>query len=77
MALKSVTAIPYEDWSTDYIKPSPVCIFEDGNCVPSTYRTAPEARTIGFAHELDSSEPNVNTTKLVMLDADTQTVSIS
>lgn len=77
IAIKSVTAIPYEDWSTDFIRPSPICVFLDGECLPSTFRSAPEARRVDFEHEIDTSDGDVNATKLVMLDSDNQAVSIS
>lgn len=77
IAIKSVTAIPYEDWSTDFIRPNPICVSLDGQCVSSTFRSAPEARKVEFGHELDASDSEVNATKLVMLDKDSPNVSIS
>lgn len=33
----NVTAIPVNQWNLDYIRPSPVCIKKDGQCIPTTF----------------------------------------
>lgn len=75
IAIKSVTAIPYEEWSTDYITPSPVCIYEDGACVQSNFQSAPEARKVDFVPE--SAGGGENVTSLAFLDPEVKTISIS
>lgn len=75
IAIKSVTAIPYEEWSTDYITPSPVCIYENGECVLSNYQSAPEARKVDFVPE--SAGGGENVTSLAFLDPEVKTISIS
>uniref|UniRef100_W4VRR7 Putative response to misfolded protein n=1 Tax=Corethrella appendiculata TaxID=1370023 RepID=W4VRR7_9DIPT len=76
VAIKSVTAIPYEEWSIDYIRPQPVCVIEKGKCITSSYRSVPDSKKIEFEFEnedkLDASLPPPadvfdNNTKLIYL----------
>ncbi|XP_018320894.1 laminin subunit alpha [Agrilus planipennis] len=58
IGVQSIVAIPYDEWSLDYIKPRPVCILKDGNCISSRYPTPPESKKVQF--ELDADvEGNV------------------
>lgn len=75
IAIKSVTAIPYDEWSTDFIKPSPVCVYEDNQCVQATYQPVPEARKVDFVSEADGGSENI--TSLASLDADVRNISIT
>ncbi|CAO1298214.1 unnamed protein product [Diamesa hyperborea] len=74
VAIKSITAIPYEQWSIDYIQPQPVCVMQNGQCVQSTYLAAPNSKKIDFEvdHEdmIADNIPDIllNTTKVVYLD---------
>ncbi|XP_053667229.1 laminin subunit alpha [Anopheles marshallii] len=75
IAIKSITAIPYEDWSTDYIRPNSVCVMQGGNCVQTSYRTAPDSKKIEFETENEyliaenvPSQLYDNSTKLILLD---------
>lgn len=82
VAIKSLTAIPYDEWSTDYIQPQPVCVMKNGACVESSFTT--NAKKIEF--ELDQEErvavenvPGVssNGTKTIFINKDTQSVQIN
>ncbi|XP_034480299.1 laminin subunit alpha [Drosophila innubila] len=44
----SVTAIPVEQWSIDYIKPSPVCVIHDKKCATPKFRSVPDSKKIEF-----------------------------
>lgn len=46
VAIKSVAAIPVEDWSIDFITPNPVCIMKDGKCVAATYQSAADSKKV-------------------------------
>lgn len=46
IAIKSVAIIPIEEWSIDMITPRPVCLMQEGKCVQSTFRTAPESKKV-------------------------------
>lgn len=48
VAIHSVHAIPYNEWSVDYIQPKPVCIQKNGDCVKSTYHNPEESKKIRF-----------------------------
>lgn len=83
VAIKSITAIPYEEWSTDYISPNPVCIMQKGKCVVTTYRTAPDSKKIEFESDNDERIAETNpsdlsdeSTKLIYLDKDEPALNI-
>lgn len=40
VAFVSVTAIPIDEWSLDYIRPTTVCVKKDGECLPTTFPNA-------------------------------------
>ena len=48
VAIQSVTAVPVEEWSLDFIRPKPVCVKKDGQCVPSMYPNAPDYKKVIF-----------------------------
>ncbi|KAL3275284.1 hypothetical protein HHI36_020052 [Cryptolaemus montrouzieri] len=56
VALHSITAIPQNQWSLDYITPKPKCINRNGQCVPSTFRTPQETKKIIFEHDNEASK---------------------
>ncbi|XP_058060994.1 laminin subunit alpha [Anopheles bellator] len=75
VAIKSLTAIPYEDWTTDYIRPNSVCVMQSGKCVQTSYRSAPDSKKIEFEAEnetrLAGELPKMlfdSSTKLILLD---------
>ncbi|XP_058457360.1 laminin subunit alpha [Malaya genurostris] len=83
VAIKSITAIPYDEWSIDYISPSPVCVMENGKCVLTTYRTAPDSKKVDFETdneeriaETNPSDLFDNSTKLIYLDKDEPALNI-
>nr|AAA28662.1 laminin A chain [Drosophila melanogaster] len=44
----SVTAIPVDQWSIDYINPSPVCVIHDQQCATPKFRSVPDSKKIEF-----------------------------
>lgn len=48
VAIISVTAIPLEDWSIDYIMPTPVCVIHDGKCSTPKFGSVPDSKKIEF-----------------------------
>ncbi|XP_050097931.1 laminin subunit alpha isoform X1 [Anopheles aquasalis] len=84
IAIKSITAIPFEDWATDYIRPKSVCVMQNGNCVKTSYTTAPDSKKIEFEtgneHRIASDLPNDqldNSTKLILLDKQYPDITIN
>ncbi|XP_058121122.1 laminin subunit alpha [Anopheles ziemanni] len=83
IAFKSITAIPYDEWSTDYIRPNSVCVMQNGRCVQTSYRTASDSKKVEFETENDwrvaEEVPRAvfdNSTKLILLDQNQTDVSI-
>ncbi|CAB0000022.1 unnamed protein product [Nesidiocoris tenuis] len=37
VAIESIAAIPFDSWSSGYVKPSPTCVMIDGTCQVATY----------------------------------------
>lgn len=75
VAIDSVVAIPYHQWSLDYVKPKSICVKKDGVCVKGQFPGAADAKKIEF--ESISTVPEStnkpfgiydNATKLVYLD---------
>ncbi|CAG9836790.1 unnamed protein product [Diabrotica balteata] len=52
VGIHSVTVIPFEDWSLDFITPQPVCIRRDGECIPFSFHNPPETKKIPFDQEV-------------------------
>ena len=48
MAIDSVVAIPFEDWSLDYIEPKSVCVRRDGVCTAATFLTSSDSTRVEF-----------------------------
>ncbi|XP_011495348.1 PREDICTED: laminin subunit alpha [Ceratosolen solmsi marchali] len=46
VAIKSVVAIPADDWSVDYLNPKSVCVRKDGKCIQGMFPEAPDAKKI-------------------------------
>ncbi|KAJ8668735.1 hypothetical protein QAD02_010398 [Eretmocerus hayati] len=46
VALKSVVAIPAQEWSVDYLYPRSVCVRKDGRCVQGIFPETPNAKKI-------------------------------
>lgn len=44
----SVTAIPVDQWSIDYINPSPVCVIHNKACATPKFRSVPDSKKIEF-----------------------------
>lgn len=74
-AIKSIVAIPFDQWSLDYIKPKSVCVRKNGKCVEGIFPVAADSKHIEF--EVDNEELEVgskptgiydNTTKLIYLN---------
>lgn len=57
VAIKSIVAIPIQDWSIDYLKPKSVCVRKNGKCIQGIFPEAPDAKKI----ELDPSPEITNT----------------
>lgn len=76
IAIKSITAIPYDDWSIDFISARPVCVREEGKCVQSHFQAAPDSKKLEFENDTDDARkpaenmPDIydNSTKVVLLD---------
>lgn len=51
VAIISVTAIPVEQWSIDYINPSPVCVIHNGQCSTPKFRSVPDSKKIEFEND--------------------------
>lgn len=72
--IKSISAIPKEDWSMDYIQPRSVCVLNDGKCTQTKFSLPPDSKKIEFEtgnDELIVENPEDitdNATKLIYLD---------
>lgn len=53
VGVHSIYAVPYEEWSLDYIKPKPVCIRKDEQCIPFSFRIPPESKKIQFEQDVE------------------------
>lgn len=47
-AIKSIAIVPVEDWSIDLITPNPVCVMQDGKCVQTMFRNAPDSKKVNL-----------------------------
>jgi laminin alpha 3/5 len=81
VAIKSLTAIPYDEWTPDFIQPQPVCVMKNGACVEATFTLPPNSKKIEF--EVDQEErvaveniPEISTngTKTIFINKDTTSV---
>ena len=64
VGIHSVVAIPYDEWSLNFIRPSSVCVKKDGQCVEASFPNPPESKKIHF-----DQEQKGNTTFYVSLNA--------
>lgn len=74
VAIDSVVAIPYHEWSLDYVKPKSICVRKNGKCVQGLFPGAADAKKIEFETSSGISEaehlpPGIydNSTKLIYL----------
>lgn len=51
VAIESIVAIPYKEWSLDYIKPKSACVRKNGKCVQGSFPGAADAKKIEFETE--------------------------
>lgn len=84
VAIKSLTAIPYDEWTPDFIQPQPVCVMKNGACVEATFISPPNSKKIEF--EVDQEErvavenvPEIitNGTKTIFINKDSESVQFS
>lgn len=75
VGIKSVVAVPYEQWSLDYIRPRSICVRKNGTCVKSKFPTAQDSKKVRFEQGnekqvSDIKPPNIydNKTNLIYLD---------
>lgn len=74
VAIDSIVAIPYHEWSLDYVKPKSICVRKHGKCVQGHFPDAADAKKIEFetssvAREATHRPPGIydNATKLIYL----------
>ena len=60
VAISSISAIPFEDWSLNYITPSSNCVLKDGRCVLSPFRNPPDSKKIEFEKGNDNRSVMLN-----------------
>lgn len=84
VAIKSITAIPVNEWTIDLITPHPVCVIKDGRCVQATYRGAPDSKKISFENGNEDQITALNPTdlfdsnqKLIYLDENNTVISVN
>ena len=75
VAIDSVVAIPYNQWSLDYVKPKSICVRKDGKCVRGQFPQAADAKKIEFETSNTIPESDIkpfgiydNSTRLIYLD---------
>ncbi|XP_015117099.1 laminin subunit alpha [Diachasma alloeum] len=83
VAIDSVVAIPYEQWSLDYVKPKSVCVRNNGKCVQGMFPGAADAKKVEFettneAQDLDPRPTGIydSATKLIYLGDSEAVVNI-
>lgn len=83
IGIKSVTAIPVESWSLDYINPSPVAVIQDGKPIRGSFRVAPDSKKIEFETDhperISKTRPADifdNSTTLIYLNSDDSTIML-
>ncbi|XP_031783644.1 laminin subunit alpha [Nasonia vitripennis] len=75
VAIKSVVAIPAQDWSVDYLQPKSVCVRKDGKCIEGVFPEASDAKRIDLEDNnqlIDAATTPVgiydNSTKFIYLN---------
>lgn len=83
VAIDSIVAIPYNQWSLDYVKPKSICVRKNGKCVQGLFPGAADAKKIEFETSsgvLESQHlpPGIydDATKLIYLLTDDNMVDI-
>ncbi|KAL7292410.1 hypothetical protein TKK_0013999 [Trichogramma kaykai] len=46
VAIKSIVAVPAQDWSIDYLNPKSVCVRKEGSCIGGVFPEAPDAKKV-------------------------------
>lgn len=84
IGIKSATAIPIEQWSLDYIHPSPVAVIQDSMPVKGRFSVVADSKRIEMeADQMDriAQETPVeifdNSTKLIYLNKDNSSITVS
>lgn len=83
VAIDSIVAIPYDNWSLDYIQPKSVCVRKNGKCVQGMFPGAADAKKVEFETDNEVLVTGIrpagiydNATKLVHLKNDDEMVDI-
>lgn len=83
VAIKSITAIPYEQWSVDYIRPKEVCVRLNEECVESSFPYPPDTKKIEFESEQEEKiaienlpQISSNSTKVIYINKEDPTFMI-
>ncbi|KAK0176557.1 hypothetical protein PV328_000678 [Microctonus aethiopoides] len=83
VAIESIVAIPFEEWSLDYIKPKSVCVRKNNKCVQGMFPGAADAKKVEFELNNDDLEVNIrpagiydNSTRLIYLNNDQAMVDV-
>ncbi|KAL0902126.1 hypothetical protein ABMA27_000070 [Loxostege sticticalis] len=79
--IKSVIAIPEDEWHLDYITPHPYCLRRDGKCEPAVFSAAVDPKKVeiesGTGGERDVRPPILdNSTAVVYLTPDADPVTL-
>ncbi|KAJ9580421.1 hypothetical protein L9F63_024397, partial [Diploptera punctata] len=83
IAIESIVAIPYHQWSIDYQQPKPACVRKDGKCIQALFLTPPDSKKVEFEigneQQLAKVLPKVyeNNTGLVYLDNSDPMIDVS
>lgn len=48
VALDSVVAIPYDEWSVDFQQPKPACVRRDGKCLQALFPRPPDSKKVSI-----------------------------
>ena len=46
VAVKSIVAVPAQEWSVDFLNPKSMCVRKNGECVQGVFPEAPDAKKI-------------------------------
>nr|CAD7256718.1 unnamed protein product [Timema shepardi] len=83
IALESVVAIPYEQWSLDYQEPKTACVRKDGKCVQANFLTPPDSKKVEFEQGNEQRVAKVlprlfdNSTRVIYLDHNDSMIDIT
>lgn len=76
MGIHSVVAIPFSEWSLDYIKPKSVCIRKNGTCIPTSFRYPPETKKIQFEESNNELSKILQNTTYMFLNPEDDTIDL-